>query len=293
VNRRSVNEAGGGRPSKPSGRGLVDSHAHLQADRFRRDVELVIGGAKLAGVERILVPGWNLESCAAALALMDQFSWLDPAVGVHPHEAATVDDAGWASIVRLASDPRVVAVGETGLDYDRLFAPVEAQLANLRRNLELAVELGRPAIIHCRSAPGRRDAQDALLVELRLAGFGSVSVRSRFGGRPPAVIHSYSGPVDFAEGVLGLGLAVSFSGLVFRRGEEASAVVAGMVPADRLLVETDSPFLSPPGAPRQRNEPEWVRVTAAWLAHQRGVEDDELGDDLVAAYDTLFRRTSA
>jgi TatD DNase family protein len=275
----------------PSGRGwrLVDSHAHLQADRFRRDVELVIGGARLAGVERILVPGWDLESCAAALALVDQFPWLDPAVGVHPHEAAKVDDDGWAAIVRLASDPRVVAVGETGLDYDRLFAPAEAQLDNLRRNLALAVELGRPAIIHCRSAAGRRDAQDALLVELRLAGFGSAAVRSSFGGRPPAVIHSYSGPVDFADGVLGLGLAISFSGLVFRPGEEASALVAAVVPADRLLVETDSPFLAPPGAPR-RNEPEWVRVTASWLAQQREVESDELGDGLVAAYDRLFPR---
>jgi TatD DNase family protein len=268
---------------------LVDSHAHLQADRFRRDVELVIGGARLAGVERILVPGWDLESCAAALALVDQFPWLDPAVGVHPHEAANVDDDGWAAIVRLASDPRVVAIGETGLDYDRLFAPAEAQLENLRRNLALAVELGRTAIIHCRSAAGRRDAQDALLIELRLAGFGSAAVRSRFGGRPPALIHSYSGPVDFADGLLGLGLAISFSGLVFRPGEEASALVAAVVPADRLLVETDSPFLAPPGAPR-RNEPEWVRVTASWLAQRRGVESDELGDGLVAAYDRLFPR---
>jgi TatD DNase family protein len=281
-----------GKPRSGRGLRLVDSHAHLQADRFRRDVELVIGGARLAGVERILVPGWDLESCAAALALVDQFPWLDPAVGVHPHEAAKVDDDGWAAIVRLASDPRVVAVGETGLDYDRLFAPAEAQLENLRRNLALAVELGRPAIIHCRSAAGRRDAQDALLVELRLAGFGSAAARSRFGGRPPAVIHSYSGPVDFADGVLGLGLAISFSGLVFRPGEEASARVAAVVPADRLLVETDSPFLAPPGAPR-RNEPEWVRVTASWLAQQQGVEVADLGDGLVAAYDRLFPRHAA
>ena len=272
---------------------LVDSHAHLQADRFRRDVELVIGGARLAGVERMLVPGWDLESCAAALALVDQFPWLDPAVGIHPHEAGKVDEAGWAAIVRLASDERVVAVGETGLDYDRLFAPVEAQLENLRRNLTLAVELGRPAIIHCRSAAGRRDAHDALLVELRLAGFGSGAVRRRFGGRPPALIHSYSGPLDFAEAVMRLGIAISFSGLVFRPGEEASASVAALVPADRLLVETDSPFLAPPGAPRQRNEPEWVRVTAAWLGEQRGVADDELGDGLVAAYDRVFPRRSA
>jgi TatD DNase family protein len=271
---------------------LVDSHCHLQSDRFRRDVELVIGGARLAGVERILVPGWNVASCAAALALVDQFPWLDPAVGVHPHEAANVDDRGWASVERLAEDERVVAIGETGLDFDRVFSSVEAQLDNLRRNLALAVARGKPAILHCRSAAGRRDAQDALLVELRMAGLGSPAARAAFGGRPPAVIHSYSGSADFAEAALQMGVAISFSGLVFRPGEEASADVASMVPRDRLLVETDAPFLSPPGAPRGRNEPEWVRLTGAWLAERRGVHDDELGNSLVAAYDRTFK-TSA
>jgi TatD DNase family protein len=270
---------------------LVDSHCHLQADRFRGDVELVLGGARLAGVERILVPGWDLASCAAALALVDDFPWLDPAVGVHPHEAAGVDDAGWASIERLAVDERVVAIGETGLDFDRVFSPVEAQLANLRRNLALAMRLGKPAILHCRSAKGRRDAQDALLVELRQAGLGSAAARAAFGSRPAAVIHSYSGPRDFADAVLAMGLAISFSGLVFRDGEEASADVARIVPRGRALVETDSPFLSPPGAPRKRNEPEWVRLTTAWLAEQRGVEEDRLGDELVTTYDAIFRRS--
>jgi TatD DNase family protein len=291
--RQSRTEVGGGGPPTPSARGLrlVDSHCHLQSDRFRRDVELVIGGAKLAGVERILVPGWDLASCAAALALVDDFPWLDPAVGVHPHEAAGVDDAGWASIERLAVDERVVAIGETGLDFDRVFSPVEAQLTNLRRNLALAVRLGKPAILHCRSGEGRRDAQDALLVELRRAGLGSAATRAAFGTRPPAVIHSYSGPRDFADAVLAMGLAISFSGLVFRDGEEVSAQVAAIVPRGRVLVETDSPFLSPPGAPRKRNEPEWVRLTAAWLAAARGVDEDELGKDLVAAYDAIFQRS--
>ena len=270
---------------------LVDSHCHLQSDRFRRDVELVLGGARLAGVERILVPGWDLASCAAALALVDDFPWLDPAVGVHPHEAAGVDDAGWASIERLAVDERVVAIGETGLDFDRVFSPVEAQLANLRRNLALAVRLGKPAILHCRSAHGRRDAQDALLVELREAGLDSAAARAAFGSRPPAVIHSYSGPRDFADVILAMGLAISFSGLVFRDGEEASADVARIVPRGRALVETDSPFLSPPGAPRKRNEPEWVRLTAAWLAEQRSVDEDRLGNELVKTYDAIFRRS--
>ena len=257
---------------------LIDSHCHVNADRFDRDVELVLGGARLAGVERILVPGWNVASSERALGLVDRFGWLDAAVGVHPHDAAKVDAEAWAGIVAWAADPRVVAIGETGLDYDRVFSPIEDQLVNLRRNLALAVEAGKPAILHCRSVPGRRDAQDALLAELRA-----------FGADPPrAIIHSYSGPLDYAEAVLELGATVSFSGLVFRAGEEASATVAGLVPAERLLVETDSPFLAPPGAPRSRNEPEWVRVTAAWLAERRGTTPDLLGATLVENYDRAF-----
>jgi TatD DNase family protein len=152
---------------------LIDSHCHLNAERFEDDVELVIGGARLAGVERILVPGWNLASCERALALADRFDGLDVSVGVHPHDAAKVDDAGWRRIVELAADPRVVAIGETGLDYDRVFSPIPDQLDNLRRNLQLALETGKPAIVHVRSAAGRSDAQDAILAELRAAGFGA------------------------------------------------------------------------------------------------------------------------
>ena len=220
--------------------------------------------------------------------------WLDAAVGVHPHDAARVDDAGWSRIVGWAADSRVVAIGETGLDYDRVFSPIADQLVNLRRNLGLALETGKPAILHCRSAEGRRDAQDALVDELRAAGVGGPAWGAAFGERPPAVIHSFSGPADYARTVIDLGLAVSFSGLVFRRGEEASAEVVAMVPADRLLIETDSPFLAPPGAPRSRNQPEWVRVTGAWAAEQRDTTPDAMGPDLVAAYDRTFpspRRT--
>jgi TatD DNase family protein len=264
---------------------LVDSHCHLNADRFEGDVDLVIGGARLAGVERILVPGWNAASSDRALALVDRFPWLDAAVGVHPHDAAKVDDDAWDAIAAHATDDRVVAIGETGLDYDRVFSPIPDQLVNLRRNLALALETGKPAILHCRSAEGRRDAQDALLDELRTAGVGDGRWTTAFGERPPAIIHSYSGPVDYGRAVIALGLAISFSGLVFRRGEEASGEVAAAVPSERLLVETDSPFLGPPGAPRSRNEPEWVRVTAAWVAERRGVSLDDLGPTLVAAFD--------
>jgi TatD DNase family protein len=254
---------------------LIDSHCHINADRFANDAEQVLDTARAAGVERILVPGWNVASSERAVALAEQVRWIDIAVGVHPHDAAKVDDASWRRIVGLADDERVVAIGETGLDYDRVFSPIPEQLTNLRRNLRLAADLGKPAILHCRSAVGRRDAQDALLDEMTQMG----------PAMPQAVIHSFSGPVEYARAMLDLGATISFSGLVFRKGEEASAEVARLTPADRLLVETDSPFLAPPGAPNGRNEPEYVRITAEWLAVQLGVRLD----GLVHAYDQTFQ----
>ena len=294
---------------------LIDSHAHLQADAFAADLPEVLSAAREAGVERLLVPGWDAASSAAAVRLATEWG-IEAAVGVHPHDAETTTDADWASVIRLAADPRVVAIGETGLDYDRMHSPPEAQLANLRRHLRLALDSGKPAILHCRSAAGACDAQDALIAELRAAGFGGVAARDAFGDRPPAVLHSFSGPVDYAAAALDMGLAIAFGGLVFRNGEEASANVARLVPGERLLIETDSPYLAPPGVPRhkpaaspgaaapdqtgaapgavarfsgRRNSPEWVRVTAEWLCEQRGETPDSIGRGLVAAYDATFR----
>ena len=271
---------------------LVDSHCHVNADRFDGDVDAVLGAARETGVERILVPGWNLRSSERALELVGPRAWLDAAIGVHPHDAADVDAAAWSTIEEWAGDARVVAIGETGLDADRMFSPWEAQLENLRRNLALALATGKAAILHCRSRAGERDAQDALVRELRAAGFGGEASHAAFGDRPPAVIHSFSGPVDYAREVIAMGLAISFSGLVFRTGEEASAEVAPLVPGERLLTETDSPFLSPPGGPRGRNEPRYVAITAGWLAERRGAGEAELGGALVAAYDATFPRST-
>ncbi|MEX2546698.1 MAG: TatD family hydrolase [Chloroflexota bacterium] len=267
---------------------LIDSHAHLQAEAFGPDRGAVIAAARAAGVERILVPGWDAPSSVAALDLARE-AGVDASAGIHPHVAADADDAAWATVVELAADPLVVAVGETGLDYDRGFSPRDSQLANLRRHFALARELGKPVIIHCRSRPGERDAHDDLLRELAVAGAGTPSWPTT-DGRPPALLHSFSGPVDYAEAALSMGLAISFSGLAFRKGEEASATVDALVPGERLLAETDSPYLSPPGAPRRRNEPSWVEVTTRWLAEVRGESPDALGEQLVANYDRIFSR---
>jgi TatD DNase family protein len=276
---------------------LIDSHAHLQSDPFATDRADVVDASFRAGVERLLVPGWDFGSSARAVAMAEADPRLDAAVGVHPHDATACTDIEWVEVVRLAGDRRVVAIGETGLDYDRMHSPREAQLANLRRHLLLALGTGKPAILHCRSAAGTRDAQDDLIDEMRSAGFGGDAARAAFGNGPPAVLHSYSGPVDYAKAALELGLAISFSGLVFRSGEGASSLVARLVPAERLLIETDSPYLPPPGVPRgsvpgfggRRNSPEWVRVTGEWLAGQRNATPDSIGEGLVAAYDATFR----
>jgi TatD DNase family protein len=273
---------------------LVDSHCHLNAEQFAGDAAEVIEAAGTAGVERILVPGWDEASSIAALALIDRFPGLaGAAVGVHPHAAAETAPAAWSRIVALAADPRVVAIGETGLDFDRMFSPAAAQLENLRRSLALALATGKPAILHCRSKDGERDAQDALVTELEAAGLGMPAAHAAFGDRPPAILHSVSGPVDYVEVALALGGAVSVSGLAFRRGEEATAESVRLVPPDRILVETDAPYLSPPGAPRRRNEPEWVRVTARWVAERRGEDPDALGARLVANHDRIFGRATA
>jgi TatD DNase family protein len=254
---------------------LVDSHAHLQAERLRDDRDAVLASAWSAGVERILVPGWDLASSEAAVELAGTDPRLDAAVGIHPHDAAAGTD--WSGLVALARERVVVAIGETGLDYDRLFSPRHVQLENLRRHIGLAQELDKPLILHCRSARGQREAQDELIAELRAAG------------PVLGVLHSYSGPLDYGQAALALGLAVSFSGLVFRDREEASAGVARAVPSDRLLVETDSPYLPPPGGNRRRNEPQWVGITAQWLAEQRGGDATALGGQLVANYERIFR----
>lgn len=267
---------------------LVDSHAHLQAEAFAGDSLEVLAAARLSGVVRMLVPGWDVPSSRASLAFVAGRPGLLGTAGAHPHAASQIDEAAWRELTAMARDPAAAAIGETGLDYDRGFSPRDDQLANLRRHIALCLELGKPLILHCRSKPGERDAQDDLLRLLHEGGVGGPSAAAAFHGRSPAVLHSFSGPVDYGERALELGCAVSFSGLVFRRGEEASAEVARLVPADRLLIETDSPYLSPPGAPRRRNEPLWVAVTARWLAEQRGVDADALGEQLVANFDRIF-----
>ncbi len=269
---------------------LVDSHAHLQADAFADDADDVLAAAWAAGVERLLIPAWDLPSTRDGLRFVQRHG-LRTTAGIHPHIASEVDDAVWAQITELASEPDVVGIGETGLDYDRGFSSREDQLSNLRRHIELSFETAKPLTLHCRSKPEGRDAQDDLIASLRDAGVGQRAWRDRFGDQPPGVLHSFSGPVDYAEDALEMGLAIAFGGLVFRRGEEASADVARIVPADRLLIETDSPYLKPRKVRGSRNQPLNVAVTATWLRELRGDDPGAFGQALIDTFDRFVGAT--
>lgn len=246
----------------------------------------MLAAAYAAGVERILVPGFDLPTTHAGIAFARRHG-LKTTAGIHPHIAASVDEATWAEVRELAMVAEVVGIGETGLDYDRGFSPREDQLANLERHIVLAYEVAEPLTLHCRSKPGQRDAQDDLLRLLRDGGAGSAQWRARFGHRPPGVLHSFSGPPDYAEAALEMGFFIAFGGLVFRRGEEASADVARITPLDRLLTETDSPYLKPKGVKGSRNQPLNVAVTANWLFDLREDDRDEYGRALVDNFDRL------
>ena len=243
-----------------------------------------------AGVERVLVPGFDVPTTRQGLAF-GQRHGLKTTAGIHPHIAATVDDAVWATVCELAMLEDVVGIGETGLDYDRDFSPRQDQLANLERHIALAYETGESLTLHCRSKPGRRDAQDDLIRLLREGGAGSAQWRERFGDRPPGVLHSFSGPVDYAEAALEMGFFIAFGGLVFRQGEEASAEVARITPLDRLLTETDSPYLKPRRVKGSRNQPLNVAVTANWLCDLRGDDPDVFGQALVDNFDRFVGAT--
>ena len=230
------------------------------------------------------MPGFDLHTIHQGLEVGRRHG-LKTTAGIHPHIASTVDEAMWQEVRELARLDDVVGIGETGLDYDRGFSPREDQLANLRQHIALAYEVAEPLTLHVRSKPGEREAQDDMLQLLREGGVGSPEWRERFAGRPPGVLHSFSGPVDYAEQALEMGLFIAFGGLVFRRGEEASAEVAKIVPLDRLLTETDSPYLKPRKVKGSRNQPLNVAVTANWLFELRNDEHDAFGQALVDNFD--------
>jgi TatD DNase family protein len=243
---------------------LVDSHAHLDRREYAGDLDDVVARARAAGLERIVCVGiWREPGDfgdALGLAARDP-AYFAATVGVHPHECAQVPEADWAEVDRLARDPRVVAVGETGLDFYYDHSPRDVQIASFRRSIRIARDAGKPLVVHV------RDADDACAQVLAEEGVPAA------GG----VIHCFTGDWPRASRYLDLGMHLSVAGVVTFKAADDLREAVRRVPRDRLLVETDCPFLAPVPFRGKRNEPSYVAHTAAKVAELWGAPAEEVG----------------
>jgi len=228
---------------------FIDTHAHLGDPRFSSDLDACLERARAAGVLTVIAVGTDLASSEAALALSHRYPHVYAALGIHPHEAASVQPPDVRRLGELAGEPKVVALGETGLDFYRNLAPPPVAEAVFRQHLELALEADLPVIIHS------RQAQDAVL-----------DILASLPRRPSGVLHSFDGPLAAARRALDLGLCISFTGVLTYPNAEGLRQVAGQLPLDRILLETDCPYLAPQPHRGKRNEPAYVAVVAETLA---------------------------
>jgi len=252
---------------------LFDTHAHLDQDDFDADRSQVLERASQAGLEAIVAVGVTAGSSNAAVELAAANDLVYAAVGIQPNHTAEAEPGDWDQIVALAERPRVVAIGETGLDryWDR--APFDVQQDYFDRHLRLSQTRGLPFIVHTRQS----DA-DVLEMLREARGRGELS----------GVMHSFTGTAETAAECVALGLYISFAGMVtFKKSDDLRAVAA-TIPADRILVETDSPYLSPEPRRGRRNEPANVAYTAACLAEVRGLTADEFASQTTANARRLF-----
>ena len=238
---------------------LFDTHAHLHFPDFDGDRPEMMARAREAGVTRMLTIGTEVPTSRAAIALAQAESDVWATVGVHPHDAAEADQPVLAEIERLAAEPRVVAIGEIGLDFFRNLSPRDAQERVFRHLIGVARRARKPVIVHCREA---HPEVLAILGEERAADVGGI-------------MHCFSGDVAVARRCLDLGLLVSLAGPVTYPNARALPEVARFVPVDRLVVETDCPFLPPQGYRGKRNEPAYLALTAARVAELRGESLDD------------------
>ncbi|MFP6654969.1 MAG: TatD family hydrolase [Myxococcota bacterium] len=234
----------------------IDSHCHVTADRFDLDRAETLTRAFEGGVDTLISigSGYGIEGNAEAVRLAHQDSRIFATVGVHPHEASELNDENRIAIRQWLADERVVALGECGLDYHYMQSPREIQLAVFAEQIALAHELSMPVSIHVRG--DEPNAYDELLEVWIREGHGEIE----------GVLHCYTGNLDFAERAMAVGFFVSFSGIVTFKGSGPLREVAKAIPLDRLMVETDAPFLAPEGHRGQRNEPAWVSVVGETLA---------------------------
>jgi TatD DNase family protein len=256
---------------------LIDSHAHVDFRQFDGDREAVIARARQAGLVAIVNAGADLESSRASVALADQIDLIYATVGIHPHDAKTANRAALAELRALASHPKVVAVGEIGLDYYRDLSPRPVQRRAFADQLALATELGLPVVIHSRSGNHDCRAHDDMLDILRNWEKSPPSVPPARGGDVPkgqggrGVLHSYAAGPERLDEVLEMGFCIGISGPVTFKKAERLREVAAKVPLNRLLIETDCPYLTPEPHRGERNEPAYVRYVAQIVARVRNV----------------------
>ena len=254
---------------------LVDSHCHLDFPDFATEREAIVARARSAGVETMLTIGTRLDEFATVRAIAEAHNEIWCSVGVHPHEAKDYAALAPQQLVALAAHPKVVGIGETGLDFHYDLSPRDIQERLFRTHIAASRETGLPLIIHAREADGE---VAGILDEER---------------PPPGVMHCFSSGRPLAEAALALGFYISISGIVtFRNAEELRAIVRD-VPLDRLLVETDAPYLAPSPYRGKRNEPAYVAATAAAVAELKGIELQHLAATTSANFFRLFGKASA
>jgi len=257
---------------------LIDSHCHLQFPQFRDDRPQVLERAWQAGLAAVVVVGTDVEDSRQAVALAESDERLFACVGCHPHSAAALDEAGRATLRSLASSPKVVAIGEIGLDFYRNLSPPDEQRAVFQEMLDLAGELGLPVVIHARQAD-----EDTFAILSRWAGH----VR-RSEGRPLGVLHCFSGDLTLALRYHELGFLISLAGTVTYPNAGQQAGVAAGLPLDTILIETDAPYLAPQNHRGRRNEPAYLEETVARIAELRGHSPPQVGERTAANAAVLF-----
>jgi TatD DNase family protein len=254
---------------------LVDSHCHLDFPDFASEIDAVVARAGAAGIGTMVTIGTKLSEAEKVIGIAERFPNVWCTVGVHPHEAASEPGDDATRLIALARHPKVVGIGETGLDYFYEHSPRDRQAACFQAHIAAARETGLPLIVHTRDA----DADTAAMLS-----------REMEQGAFTGLLHCFSSGQALADTALALGFYVSFSGILTFKSAEAVRAVAATVPADRLLVETDAPYLAPMPLRGKRNEPAFVAHTAKRLAELRGMSSAEIAEDTTANFHRLFRK---
>ncbi len=261
---------------------FIDSHAHLEMPQFDADRDAMLARAREAGVETILAigSGTGPGSLDCAIRLAEQHEGIYATIGIHPHEARLADDGDFAELETLARASKVIAWGEIGLDYFYDHSPREVQTAVFRRQMELAQAAKLPIVIHCRPSDGSSNAWDDCLRLLR-----EHWAASGLGG----ILHCFTGSMEHARAALDIGFLISFSGnLTFPKAQNLRDA-ARALPLERLLIETDSPFLAPVPHRGKRNEPAWVREVARQLGELHGFSAEEAGQRTAQTFRSFFQ----